>query len=320
MKKQLLCAGMWLVVTLSILMIVPSAAHAWNQSFHSLVAKKCLNVQWNYVASYNARIGSMVPDFAWYLLDMGWIGEEEAAKLHGDTTHSCLDPDDTTNVYEVASDLVPWWDYGSKYLVKGIGSHLCADVIAHNEVYGYVEERWIKKLIGLVGKDRREALHLALEFSVDALLVRAYGFQIADLLLPFKQAGFVEEVFETAIDAIRDDDTPGADLSEEFRKYVALMRVLEKAAAAYAPYLAEGKVDEAALSALEGSDLFEAEEELTPEGLEMYYDVLIILLQYPVQIHETITAKEMHWRRALCDSVAFCRDPTFCPEAGSSRR
>ena len=78
--------------------------------------------------------------------------------------------------------------------------------------------------------------------------------------------------------------------------------------------LIEGKVDEAALSALEGTELFEAEEELTPEGLETYYDVLIILLEYPAEIHKTITKTGMHWKHALWEAVAFCRNPELCTE------
>jgi len=76
----------------------------------------------------------------------------------------------------------------------------------------------------------------------------------------------------------------------------------------------EGKVDEAALSALEGSQLFDAEEELTQEGLQSYYDVLMILLQYPDVIRDTITSKKMHGKDAFWEAVRFCRDPAVCQE------
>ncbi len=308
MKKQLYHFSMSLMMILFVAAATPALVHAWNQSFHALVAKKCLNVQSKYIASYNARIGAMVPDFAWYLKDKGSITTDQAEKLHGDTTDKCVIPGDTTYLYEKASDLVPWWDYGSRYLVKGIGSHVFADIIAHSGTDGYVV-RWIDAFSEKVpGVDvDEEALHLALEFAVDALLIREYGLQLADLLFPYRQANFVEEAVQAAI-----GDIPGVDLSQEFKKYVALMRVLEKLAAAYAPYLMRGVVDEEALRLLEQSELFEAEGELTEEGLETYYGVLMILLQYPAEIRNTITSVGMDWESALVESITFCREPVMC--------
>lgn len=306
MKKRLFYVSMALVLIMFTGMAVPALVHAWNQSFHALVAKECLSVQSKYIASYNARIGSVVPDFAWYLRDNGLISAEDADMLHGDTTQQCLDPDDATSLYETASDLVPWWDYGSRYLVKGIGSHVCADISAHNEFNGYVE-RWIAAFPAKTEVVDQEALHLALEFAVDALLVRERGLQLGDLLFPYRQADFVEEAFQSAI-----GDIPGVDLSQEFRKYVALMRALEKAAAVYGPYLIRGEVDEGALLALEESELFQAQGELTQEGLEIYYGVLMILLQYPAEICDTITAEGMHWKDALAKAIGFCREPAVC--------
>ncbi|MCU0597074.1 MAG: zinc dependent phospholipase C family protein [Desulfobacterota bacterium] len=305
MKKRLCHVSMALIVIVSIVAAMPTLAHAWSQSFHALVAKRCLNVQSKYIASYNARIGAMVPDFAWYLKDKGLI-EDEAEILHGDTTDECVIPGDTTYLYQKASDLVPWWDYGSRYLAKGIGSHVYADIIAHNLVDGYVE-RWIAAFPAKAEVVDKEALHLALEFAVDALLIQKHGLQLADLLLPYRQANFVEEAVEAAIGNIQ-----GVGLSQEFKKYVALMRVLEKLAGAYAPYLVRGEVDEGALRLLEESELFEAERELTEEGLESYYGVLMILLQYPAEIHKTITADGMHWEVALDAAVGFCKEPTVC--------
>jgi len=307
MKKQLCHLSISLVMILFFAAATPALVHAWSQSFHALVAKQCLNVQSKYIASYNARIGAMVPDFAWYLKDKGAITQDEADLLHGDTTQQCLILDDTTYFYNVASDLVPWWDYGSRYLVKGIGSHVFADIIAHNAVDGYVEG-WIDAFPAKAEAVDKEALHLALEFAVDALLIQKYGLQLADLLFPYRQANFVEEAVEAAIGNI-----PGVDLSQEFKKYVALMRVLEKTAGAYAPYLVRGEVDEGALRLLEESELFEAENELTEEGLESYYGVLMILLQYPAEIHKTITADGMHWEDALDAAVGFCKEPVVCP-------
>jgi hypothetical protein len=64
---------------------------------------------------------------------------------------------------------------------------------------------------------------------------------------------------------------------------------------------------------LEGSELFQAQGELTQEGLEIYYSVLMILLQYPAEIRETITADGMHWEDALVEAIGFCRETAECP-------
>ena len=308
MKKRVWCVIMAQILIVFIGTAVPALVHAWNQSLHALVAKECLSVQSKYVASFNARIGSMVPDFAWYLRNQCLISAGDADRLHGDTTQQSLIQDDTAYLYEIASDLVPWWDYGSRYLVRGIGSHVCADMIAHNEARGYVEKKCIEDLTELVGAENEEILHLALEFAVDALLIREYGLQLGDLLFPYRQADFVEKAFQAAV-----GDIPGVDLSQEFKKYVALMRALEKTAALYGPYLIRGEVDEGALLALEGSELFQAQGELTQEGLEIYYSVLMILLQYPAEIRDTITAAEVHWKDALVEAIRFYGEAAECP-------
>ena len=308
MKKRFWCVIMAQILIVFIGTTVPAPVQAWNQSFHALAAKECLSVQSKYVASYNARIGSMAPDFAWYLRNQGVISEGNADTLHGDTTQQCLIQGNTTYLYETASDLVPWWDYGLRYLVRGIRSHVCADTVAHNEAEGYVEKKWIEELIEVVGEENKEILHLALEFAVDALLISEYGLQLGDLLFPYRQADFVEKAFQAAV-----GDMPGVDLGEEFKKYVALMRALEKTAALYGPYLIRGQIDEGALLALEESELFQAQEELTQEGLEIYCSVLMILLQYPAEIRDTVTAAGMHWEDALVEAIRFCREPAECP-------
>ena len=308
MKKRFWCVIMAQILIVFIGTTVPAPVQAWNQSFHALAAKECLSVQSKYVASYNARIGSMAPDFAWYLRNQGVISAGNADTLHGDTTQQCLIQGNTTYLYETASDLVPWWDYGSRYLVRGIRAHVCADTVAHNEAEGYVEKKWIEELIEVVGEENKEILHLALEFAVDALLISEYGLQLGDLLFPYRQADFVEKAFQAAV-----GDMPGVDLGEEFKKYVALMRALEKTAALYGPYLIRGQIDEGALLALEESELFQAQEELIQEGLEIYCSVLMILLQYPAEIRDTITGTGVHWKVALVEAIDFCREPAECP-------
>jgi len=97
-----------------------------------LVAKECLNVQSKYVASFNARIGSMVPDFAWYLRNQCLISAEDADRLHGippNNPSSRMIPHTFTRTLRI---LYPG-GLRVAILVRGIGSHVCADMIAHNE-------------------------------------------------------------------------------------------------------------------------------------------------------------------------------------------
>jgi hypothetical protein len=45
----------------------------------------------------------------------------------------------------------------------------------------------------------------------------------------------------------------------------------------------------------------------------MYLRVLLILLVYPAEIYDTITADGMHWEKdALKSAIEFCRDPVVC--------
>jgi len=197
--------------------------------------------------------------------------------------------------------------------VEGIATHVYADIVAHNTVDGYLEgsDKWIDTLIGSVGDEDKNKdriiFHLVLEFAVDALLVK-HGFLLNDLLFCYRQGNFLEKVVEREI-----GDDLGFDVSEEFRKYLTLMRALEKAAYLYAPYLIKGEVDEGALVVLESSELVEVLPQLSEEGFEIYLEVLMILLKYPAEIYATLTIDEMHWEYdALPAAIDFCSAPVFC--------
>jgi hypothetical protein len=311
MKKCLHKEIIFVILILVSVLVATTSAFAWNQSFHAHVAKKCLRLDYRYIASYNARMGSIVPDFFWYLRDAGLINPPESYELHGETEDSCVSSD-TTYFYDSASGLISFWNYRLKYFTKGIATHVYADITAHNTDNGYLEGdgKWIDTLAGLTGlteEEYRGVLHLTLELAVDSLLISKYGLQLNDLLFAYNQANFVEEAVVEALGY-----TPGFDVSREFKKYLALMRALEKLAALYAPYLIQGEVPEGALSMLEESELLELEPELSEEGLKMYLRVLLILLVYPAEIRDTITADGMDWEDALENAIEFCRDPVVC--------
>jgi hypothetical protein len=319
MKKGLY-TGTILVLVISLSVVVAAtSAFAWNQSFHALVAKKCLGLDYRYIASYNARMGSIVPDFFWYLRDAGLIDAEPAEEMHGPTEQPCViefphvtEPGETTYFYQVAWSLLTPWDYRLKYFAKGIRTHVYADIIAHNIDNGYLEGegQWIDMLASLTGMtevEDRGVLHLALELAVDSLLIIEYGLKLNDLLFAYYQANLVEQAVVEAL-----GDTPGFDVSQEFKKYLALMRALEKLAALYAPYLIQGEVPEGALSMLAENEILELEPELSEEGLNMYLRVLLILIVYPAEIRDTITADGMDWEDALETAIDFCRDPFIC--------
>jgi hypothetical protein len=336
MKKALSLIIIIGLMTVIIALTFSSTVCAWSQATHAYVAKKCLGIESNYLLNYNARLGSIVPDFFWYLRDVGFIPTEPcdncdetpaADLLHGPTEQGCVidDPDqtlagETTFFYEIASDQVMWWQLLLKSFVEGIGTHVYADIIAHDTDDGYLEGEgmWVDTLLSSMKladgyKDaHREAAHLALEFSVDALLLHQHGLQLADLLFCYRQAGILEKAFEDAFDEL---NLPlEFDVSTEFRKYLALMRALEKAAAFYAPYLISAGLDGGSASDFDAEPIMEAQRELSNESLELYTQVFMILLQFPKEIYTTITdeGRGMHWEEnALQDVLNFWDNPCY---------
>ena len=306
MKKWLYNRMILFLVVLISTLASATSAFAWGQSTHAYAAKKSLGIEHRYLANYNARMGSIVPDFFWYLRDLGLIDHETALELHGVTEHPEVVPG-TTYFYDIALGNLRPWDYGLRYFTEGIRTHVYADIKAHNTVDGYVEgsDMWCDILQEKTEEDR-DALHIAIEFAVDSLLVHKYGLQLGDILFSYRQAIFIEEAVEEAFDEI--NVTPDFDVSLEFKKYLALMRALEKAARVYAPYLIKGEVNEELLNKLEGSELLDAESELSDDSLGIYSNVLMILLNYPKEIYETINTEGMHWENdALPQIIEFCR-------------
>jgi hypothetical protein len=325
MKKTLSLATIIGLVLLIVGFAFSSPVFAWSQSTHAYVAKKCLGIEHKYLLNYNARLGCIVPDFFWHLRDRDLIDAVPAALLHGSTEQSCVvdDPDrtelgETTFFYEIASDQVMWWQFLLNYFTEGIGTHVYADIIAHNGLDGYVEGpgMWVDTLLdemGLEGEDRaafREAAHLAIEFSVDALVVHDSGLQLADLLFSYRQASILEKALD---DAFTELGLPlDFDVATEFRKYLGLMRALEKAAAVYAPYLISSAMDGNSTADFDIEPLMEAQRELSEESLDLYTQVFMILLQFPEEIYATINETGKHWRdNALQDVLNFWDSPCY---------
>jgi hypothetical protein len=300
-----------------------TSAFAWSQSFHAYVAKKCLHLENKYIASYNARMGAVVPDFFWYLGDTDWIDPYQANTLHGSTEEGCQDG--TTYFYEVSSGLLNWLNYRLIYFTEGIKTHVLADILAHdvrdgdNNSYpdGYIEW-WVsiltKKLatIGDPMAGDREVLHLALEFAVDSIVINLHGLQVSDLLFSYTQANFLEKAVREALDGTVPD---GLDVSAEFKKYLALVRVLEKAAALYAGCLIEGKVDQRLLAVLDSNEFLAAERELSDGALGLYLQVLPILVNYPREIYQTLMGDMggPDLMALLGDMEGFCTSLDTCP-------
>ena len=295
---------LYLVVIISIFASAASA-FAWGLSTHAYVAKESLGIEYRYLRSYNARMGSIIPDFFWYLRDSGLIDQETALRLHGITEDSEVTAD-TTFFSEIASDNLTTWDSRLMYFTEGIRAHVYADIKAHNTADGYVEgsDMWCDILHKKTNVER-ETLHIAIEFAVDSLLVNKYGLQLCDILFSYKQAIFLEETVEEAFDEM--NITSDFDVSAEFKRYLALMRALEKAAILYAPYLIKGEVNEDILNRLVSSELLDAQSELSDDSLGMYLDVLMVLQTYPKEIYETVNTQGMHWENdALPKVIEFC--------------
>ena len=296
MKKFLCAATITVILVILNMSIATTSAHAWSQRFHAEVAVNCLGLTSRYIPSYNARFGSFTADFFWHLLNKGLITEETANKLHGATEQECVD-ENTLYFYGIAADALqsePWFRrVRLYYFVQGIATHVYADIVAHDPDNGYIE-LWMDKFKGKVTDYvPDEALHLALEFAVDALLVAKDGFLLNDLLFCRTQANFLQKVLEDEIGPL------GFDVIAEFRKYATLVRALEKLAFLYAPIL-KGEVDGVALLQSEESALVDP-------------NVLTILLLYPNEIYETLTDENLHWETGLDDAILFCQNPALCP-------
>ena len=317
MKKLSFTAVALVILAVFSILAVARSAFAWSQSVHAYVATECLDLDNKFIASYNAKMGSIVPDFFWHLRDRGWISDETAYLLHGPTEDGC--EDDTTYFYRVASSLLKPWNYRLKFFAKGIKTHVLADIKAHNELDGYIVE-WIpilaEKMAGDPMAEYTEELHLSLELAVDSLLVYFEGLRLNSLLISYTQANFLEKAVIKAFNNPRlPPPREGLDVSLEFKKYLSLMRVLEKAAALYAPCLIQGKVDEKLLNVLESSEFLDAERELSDQALGLYFRVLAILVHYPEEIYQTLTGDGggANWMNALDDVIDFCSDFDNCP-------
>ena len=315
MKKALSLTIIIGLLTFIVALAFSSSVFAWSQSTHAYVAKKCLGIEHKYLLNYNARLGCIVPDFFWYLRDSNRIDPETAEKLHGDTTELCVVLGDTTYFYEIAQGRLRPWQYLLKFFPEGIKTHVYADIIAHNDVNGYLEGpmMWVDTLLdkmGLAREDRdayREAAHLAIEFSVDALVVHDSGLQLGDLFFCKRQADLVEEAVWVAF-----GHNPGFDVNLEFKKFLGLVRALEKAAAFYAPYLISAGLDGGSTSDFDVEPLMEAQNELSEESLDLYTKVFMILLGHPEKIYETITEQGKHWElNALEDILDFWDSPCY---------
>jgi len=275
------------VVALAIgISLSATTALAWDAPTHAHIAGEIMDC--GPVCNYNAEMGSLAPDFAWYLRDKGLIDDDEAMALHYD-------------FYYLALPKLNWWNFGLRNFVDGAWTHIFADTIADESI-----ETWFKKFFGDIAEDDKQAFHLAFEFSVGSLLLSQEGLQVWDLLFAHRQAIFVEEVVVEALDS-----PPEFDVSQEFKKYLALMRILEKIATLYAPYLMKGEVDEGLISEALSWEFLDSVGELSEESLGNYLKVAQILLSYPDQIYRTITGETggVDWRVAVDKVIEDCVIP-----------
>jgi len=162
---------------------------------------------------------------------------------------------------------------------------------------GLCRKKWIDDLTEVVGAENEEILHLALEFAVDALLIREYDSSWGTFC-PLQAGGFVEKAVQAAV------ATSGLGLEPGVQEVCRLDEGARESCSTLWPVPDQREVDEGALLALEGSEL-SRHKGIDQEGLEIYYSVLMILLQYPAEIRDTITAPGRHWQDALVEPSAF---------------
>lgn len=285
MKKIFSCKTILARIVFVVILLSGSAALAWDGSTHAYLAKNGLGG--GYICKYWARVGAMSPDFAWYLEFRNLISTDEAIELH-----DYLSNDLSLN------DLSWWlrWDRRYKYFVNGAISHGCADYIADETL-----EEWIPTLGDLINSDDN-TLHLSLEFAVGSLVVDNYGLQIADLLFVYEQSKLVETLAKKIL-----GNSLSFNARAEFTNYMTLMRILEKIALVYAPYL-KGEIDNDFISQIDIAELLSVTSVLSGDSIADYSEVMKILLAYPDYIYETITGVygDDHWEDVLDEADDIC--------------
>lgn len=270
-----------------------NCAYAWSGSTHAFIAERCLAVERIPLASYNARMGSLVPDFFWYLKYTGQLEPAYADLLHGFDSQPDIDPE--SMLYEAAMNTLTPWNTGLFFFTEGIKIHVFADIQIHNLIDGYLggQGMWVDMLQQKTGLADRDALHLALEFAIDALLIQTCGcYQLADLKITYRQADFLASVIPQLT------GPTDIDYHQQFKQYVALMRMLEKAAGAYGPYLTTGTLTEEFLRQATSKELLDTMRSLSSEAFSSYLAALQVLRDYPAEIYETLTG-EVSWQESI---------------------
>ena len=251
-------------------------AGAWGTSTHAYIAARALSSETAGDSDAYVKLGSQVPDFFWYLDDIGLIGSGTAHQYHGVTE----DPqvlDSTVAFYLYFLDTFSSQHERLRLMAEGIRAHVVSDVEAHNFLDGYVEGKgmWIDALAARTGIKDRPAMHLAIEFAMDSLLVGEYGSQLQEL-----------------------DASEGRSylpLIDEFEDYIEIQKALERITGFYGGYLMKAVGDPSFASDQPG--------ELLPESANQYLRALRILLGYPRELYETLTTSGMHWERNALPEV-----------------
>ena len=255
-----------------------SSASAWGPSAHAWIARQSLGKETGDAAIAFVVLGSVTPDFFWYMADTGAIGYDTAYKLHGATEEPGI-LDSTTFFYDFFSRTYAAGNDGMACMAEGIRIHVYADVLAHNTLNGYVEGQgmWIDTLRMKTGESDREALHLAIEFAVDALVVRSFGPQLGP---------------------VSAERLPGnLPAVGQFREYFSLLQAMEAAASLYGAYLL--RMGE---NPLEKEGRYNG---IRPYVASPYARAAVMLLRYPREMLETVTEEGMHWEEALTEVVAY---------------
>ena len=280
-----------LLMFLSSVVLPCMSGYAWGQATHAYIGEKSLGL--NNFASYHVRLGSVVPDFFYYLVGVDLINQTVAEQLHGFTHQSNVFPN-TTYFYELLRDNLDLQDQQLRYFVEGVRSHLYADIKAHDPLTGYVEGSgmWVDIMMNKTGITDRMALHGSIELAVDSLVINVYGDQSPKLIFSTSDVEFLEQVVGIVFQEI--GITPTFDVSSEFRKYLFLLQLQESVLDIYGDDLIRGKAD---------PYLIEVVDRLSTILPQRYAVILQILVQYPSELYTTLTTSGIHWKEGLDNAV-----------------
>ena len=291
-----------LILSLIFIFGLIKTTFAWSGSCHVYIAKKTICGNSQSLCEHNVKMGSILPDFFWYLRDRGeLIDYRTVSKLHGPIHEAELSLDRPL-LYKAVPDKPnphPFPYPELRYFVEGINNHVWADRIAD----GRYIKKWVKRFRDILGEKIRDVsdrmLYTVIELAVDSLLIEKYGLQISGLIVGDHQVKFTETTLKATLEKLN------FDVEAQYRAYLKGLLTIEKACAIYGGYLTKVENRSPDMSQGPKGELSKVTNLLVDAGfdLERYAGIVGILFKYPEDIYQVLTEEGSHWYHDVLPQV-----------------